>query len=503
MILDLDDIHADVHETADVCVIGSGAGGATVARELCEAGASVVLLEEGAHFTRRDFNRRPADMIARLYRDAGLTTAIGLPAIPVPLGKTVGGTTTINSGTCFRTPRPVLERWERELAVTGVGGGGLDPYFEKVERRLNVQQVHEDLLGRNAELIRRGARALGLHGEPLRRAVNDNCRGCGVCCFGCPSDAKMSVNLSYIPPALEKGLRLYTRCLATRLLVEHGRAVGVEGGFVEATHQAPRHRIRVRARAVVLAAGSIYSPVFLLRNGLANSSGQVGRNLSLHPCTRVTALFDEVVDGWKGVPQGYCVDTLRDEGVMLEGIQGPPALIDPLLPFTGKAYQELLAAARRLGVFGVMIRDEARGRVRLGPGWRALVTYRMADADFLRMRRGIALLSRIFFAAGARRVFSPLHCLPEVRDPDEVEGRWPVGAGPSELETLAFHPLGTCRMGADRRSSVVDPWCQSHDLPGLYVIDGSCLPSSLGVNPQVTIMAVATRAAERLARQSL
>lgn len=500
--IDLDDVHADVSETADVCVIGSGAGGMAVARELCAAGASVVMLEEGASFTRRDFDRRPMDMISRMYRDTGCTTALGLPTIPIPLGKTVGGTTTINSGTCLRTPRAILQRWEDEFGVAGATA--LDPYFDQVERRLNVQPVHEDLLGHNNELVRKGAQALGLTSEPLRRGVNDNCRGCGVCCFGCPSDAKMTaVNLSVLPAALARGLRLYTRCLATRLLVEGGRAVGVEGGFVTHTHERPTHRIRVRAKAVVLAAGSIYSPVFLLRNRVANSSGQVGRNLSLHPATRIMALFDEIVDGWHGVPQGFCIEDLREDGVMLEGIHGPPSLIGAGLPYRGQRFHELLAAIRHVGVFGAMIRDTTRGRVRLGLGWRPVVTYFLGRADLGRFLRGIGLMARVWFAAGARRVFTPVHSIPELHEPGEFERRVTPELAPSEVEALAFHPLGTCRMGGDPTRSVVDPWGASHDLPGLFVADGSVLPSSLGVNPQLTIMAVATRTAEHLLRKVL
>ncbi|MBI5366550.1 MAG: GMC family oxidoreductase [Planctomycetes bacterium] len=501
MIIDLDDVHSDLTETADVCIIGSGAGGAAVARELTAAGASVIMLEEGAYYRRADFNRRLDHMIPLLYRDLGLTTALGFPSIPVPLGKTVGGTTTINSGTCFRAPRPLLDGWERDLGVAGVGGGALDPYYEKVEERLHVQPVKEDLLGKNAELVRRGARALGLHSEPLRRAVTDNCRGCGVCCFGCPSDAKMSVNLSYIPAALERGLRLFTRCLALRLLVENGRVAGVEAGFVRRTQDRPERFLRVRARTVVLAAGAIYSPLFLLSHRLGRARGQVGRNLSLHPCSRVTALFDETVEGWKGVPQGFCVDTLRDEGVMLEGIQGPPALLGPLLPFSGRRYQELVEAAPRLAAFGVMIKDSTRGRVRRLPGRRPLVTYFMNRDDFGRVLRGIGLLVKIFFAAGARKVFPPLHSLPEVSSPEEFERRLDPDQSPADLEGMAFHPLGTCRMGGDPSRSVVDPEGECRDLPGLYVADGSVLPSALGVNPQMTIMAVAARIGERLARR--
>lgn len=493
MIVAPEEIRTDHAERADVCVIGSGAGGAVAAKELAEKGLKVVVLEEGRHFTRRDFNRRPFDMLAKLYHDAGLTVAAGFPAIPLPLGRTVGGTTTVNSGTCFRAPDEVLRHWEGDLGLEGCGPAAMAPHFERVEREYHVVPVSEALLGRNAKLVRRGAEKLGYRSMPLKRAVA-NCHGCGVCCFGCPSDAKQSTNVSYIPRAVALGARVLTGCRADRLLVERGRAVGVEARVVP---DGPR--VRIDADHVVLAAGTIHSPIFLQQNRLCRGSGQVGRNLTIHPCTRVTALFDETVDGWQGVPQGFCVDQFRADGILLEGTQGPPALIEAFLPGHGVAFKERFAQARHIAAFGIMIKDVGRGSVRTLGGRHPFIRYATHAEDVRRMTKGILELTRIFFAAGAKKVFPGLTFTPEVASVEELEARLARPVAATELELMAFHPMGTCRMGPDPRTAVTDAWGRTHEVAHLWIADASVFPTNLGVNPQITISALATRQAEKLA----
>ncbi len=498
MIVAPEEIRDRVSERCDVCVIGSGAGGAVVAKELAESGARVIVLEEGRHFTAgRDFNRRPIDMLARLYRDAGLTSTVGFPAIPLPLGRTVGGTTTINSGTCFRAPAEVLTHWERDLGVEGCGPEGLAAHFDRVERELHVVPVSEALLGRNAQIVRRGAERLGYASAPLKRNVR-NCHGCGVCCFGCPSGAKQSMDVSYVPKAVAAGARVLSGCRAVRLVASGARIVAVEGHVVGPPGGAPGAEIRIEAGEVVLAAGAVHTPLLLQRNRLGLAGGQVGRHLAVHPCTRVNALFNETVDGWQGVPQGLCVDQFLGEGILLEGTQGPPSLIGAFLPFQGMRFKELFAQSRHVAAFGVMIRDSSRGSVRALPGGRPLIRYSMGPDDVRRVCKGILELSRIFFAAGARAVFPALASLPEAFSFEEVEARLSRPVAATELELMAFHPMGTCRMGPDPAASVVDPAGRVHGLENLHIADASVFPTNLGVNPQITISALADRLSARL-----
>ncbi len=476
--------------TADVCVIGTGAGGAVAAKELAERGLRVIALEEGGHHTREEFNRRPADMLPLLYRDAGLTGSIGRPAIAIPLGRAVGGTTLINSGTCFRTPDAILEKWSAEFGLPDLRPSDMVSRFERVERILNVTPVAPEILGRNGTLMKRATEMLGLRGRPIPRNAKD-CRGSGVCCFGCPTGAKQSTDRSYVPLALEHGADVYVHARANEILVENRRAVGVRFEQGE-----------VRAKAVVLSAGAILTPAFLQRQKLALSSGQVGRNLTVHPTARMLGVFSEIVDGWNGVPQGFYVDDLSEEGIILEGIHGPPPLIATGVPFLGQRMLDFLAQSRYLGAFGILIEDESTGRVNYSRLFRTpIVTYSLGALEIERLRKGIALAGKAFLAAGAEKLHFPVHGWDELTSRSDVERFLSAPLTATDFEVAAFHPLGTCRMGVDPKSSVVDPWGETHEVPGLWILDGSILPSAVAVNPQVSIMAVVTRGAEELAKR--
>ncbi|HWV87546.1 MAG TPA: GMC family oxidoreductase [Capillimicrobium sp.] len=464
---------------ADVAVVGTGAGGAVVAKELAEAGVRVVLVEEGRAHPPETLTARPRDMLVELYRDAGQTVTIGSPPIVLPLGKAVGGTTLVNSGTCFRTPGHVLDRWRAE------DGLDLDLDFDRVEAELNVAEVPAELAGRNAELVRRGAAALGLSGGYLRRNVR-GCVGSGVCAYGCPAGAKQHVGATYVPKAVAAGAELLTGVRIRRIRTgRDGAVTGVEGDGV-----------RVEAPRVVLAAGAIHTPALLAANRLGRSPA-LGRNLSIHPATAARARFDEDVVLWDGVPQSYHVDALAGDGIMLEGIAGPPDYLAMAIPRHGREHRELMLDARRLAQFGVMVSDTARGRVRSVRG-RPIVRYDLAPADAARFQRGLELLARIWFAAGAREVVVPVAGVPPLRDGDTGPLR-AARVRPADLTLMAFHPLGTARASADPARGVLDPDLQVRGTPGLYVGDGAAVPSSLGVNPQITIMALATRLAGHIA----
>ncbi len=476
----------------EVAVVGSGAGGAVVAKELAERGRRVVIVEEGQYWTRPQFSRRPFEMQRRLYRDLGFTVALGRPGIPIPLGMTVGGTTTINSGTCFRVPEHTLEHWRRDFGLSEFTAERLAPHYEKVEAMLRVQPVPAEVWGRTSRLVQKGAEALGMHAQPLRRNA-DGCRGSGVCCFGCPEDAKRSMNVSYVPAALAAGATLYTETRAREVVFEGGRARGLlcamgPGGA----------SLRIRAEAVVVAAGTVYTPFFLGPQGVGRRSRQLGRNLSIHPAAKAMALFDEPVLPYDGVPQGAYVHDLAAEGIMFEGASLTPDFTSIGLPFYGPKLVETMDRYERLATFGLMVEDDSQGSVRRGPDGRPLIFYRLGAGEIQKLRKGIEVLCRIFFRAGARTVFPPIGSLPELREESDVEALRTMRLVPEDIELSAFHPLGTCRLALDPRRGVLDPDLESWEVDRLFVVDGSVFPSSLGVNPQLTIMAFATRAAERI-----
>jgi choline dehydrogenase-like flavoprotein len=464
--------------TADACVVGAGAGGAVAAAELAEGGMRVVLLEQGPHHDPDTFTARPPQMLARLYRDGGQTLTLGNPPIALPLGRGLGGTTLVNSGTCFRTPPAVLNRWQHEFGLD-LDEKSMVPYFERVEQALSVSEVTPELAGGNAAVARRGAERLHWSHGFLRRNAK-GCVGSGVCAFGCPTSAKQHTGITYIPRARDAGATIIAGANVSHI------DAGGRGPHAVSARSNDHGTLTVNAPVLIVAAGTIHTPVLLARSRLAGDSGRLGRNLSLHPATAAIALMDHVVDMAKGVPQSFYVDEFADEGIMLEGVAGPPSYVAISLPVTGPRHAELMSQYRYLAQFGLMVSDTSRGRVH-AVGGRPVIRYDLNDADLCRFRRGIAYLEQLFTAAGAREVLLPL-----------PPGRQPQNARRRDLRLMAFHPLGTARADARPSHGVVNGDLELHGTRGVYVADGSVVPSALGVNPQLTIMALATRLAMTL-----
>jgi choline dehydrogenase-like flavoprotein len=411
-------------------------------------------------------------MLARLYRDGGQIVTLGTPPIGLPLGSGLGGTTVINSGTCFRTPPQVLQRWSQEFGLEPLNERELTPCFERVEKALSVTEVTPELAGGNAAVARRGAEELGWSHGYIRRNAK-GCVGSGVCAFGCPTSAKQHTGITYIPRARRAGARIVTGATVHRINVTRGREVDAGG-------------LRVRAQTVVVATGTIHTPILLARSGLGGGSGQLGANLSLHPATAVVAEMGEVVDMSRGVPQSFYVDEFASDGIMFEGIAGPPSYAAMSLPLTGPRHAEVMTRYRHLAQCGLMVSDSSRGRIANLLG-RPIVRYDLNRTDVERFRSGLVRLEQLFEAAGAREVFLPL-----------PPGRRPERAKAGDLKLVGFHPLGTARAAASPERGVVDGDLRLHGVDGVYVADGSVVPSSLGVNPQLTIMALATRLALHL-----
>lgn len=480
----------------DVVIVGSGAGGAPVARALAAEGHAVLVLEEGAMFGRRDFQGPAWERGLAMQRQRGL---VGNAFIALPTGVTVGGSTTVNSGTCLRPPPEVLQRWRFEQDLTELTPDVMDPYFEKVAAMLEVSVATPETLGGCGHVIARGAEALGWSHGPLPRNAT-GCDGQGMCCFGCPTDAKRSTNVSYLPAALRSGAMLAHHCRVEEVLTAGGRAVGV----VARAKGGRNARVRVLAKAVVLSAGSIGTPLMLLRQGLANRSGEVGRNLTVHPAASAWAEYDARIAGWEGIPQGYGVDEFTREGIRFEGAFVPLDVAAATFHAVGPTWTNFVDRFDRMACFGFMIAETSRGRVARAPGGEALLTYRVNDVDRRKILRGHGLLARLYLAGGARAVYTSIRGVAPLRDLDAVarfEREAPSSVAAHQIDLAAFHPLGTCRMGRDPSRSVVGASHEAHDVPGLFVVDGSCVSGPLGVNPQMTIMALAERASGFIARR--
>jgi choline dehydrogenase-like flavoprotein len=483
------ELTGDTVVDCDVCVVGSGAGGATIAAELAEAGFDVAVIEEGSYYQTRDFTADNTAMVAQLYRDGGATMALGNPPIMYQEGRTVGGSTVINGGMSWRTPEVILDRWAREAKI-GTTPRAMEPYFARVEKRIHVATQDPDTIGVDNQLLKRGADAKGweIIGNTRNQA---HCVGANRCPFGCPTGAKQSTLVSYIPRALHYGARVFADVRVDRITRHGKRATGVIGHVVgEGGRRGAA--IAVRAKLVVAACGAIHTPALLHRSGFRSPSHQLGKNLSMHPNVKVVAIFDETVTGWKGAHQAFQVREFKDEGLLFAAVNIPPSVVAMSLPHRGRALGELMANYDKMVVAGMLCEDTTTGRVRTIAG-RPQAFYQLAEADAANLQRGVSLLSELLFAAGAKRILLPFHGAPELVDADDARRLLDRTISAKGWEVVTVHMMGTARMGADRSAAVTDAFGMVHDADQLMVADASLFPTPIGVNPMETIMALATR----------
>ncbi|MBX7149776.1 GMC family oxidoreductase [bacterium] len=473
----------------DICIIGSGAGGAVAAYELASKGYRVLVVEEGSYFSASYFNSHSTlDRNRTIYKDGGFYATLGAPMILLPTGQAVGGTTIINSGTCFRTPDAVLKEWNKKFDLPFTTKE-MSPYFDKVEHILKIAPVSSQNLGGNNLMIDRGVKKMGLHGYPLVRNQSE-CVGSGECIFGCPRESKQSMEQSYLPLAAEKGAQILTKC----------KVIKIEKAYDKATHLEARltdtgQKIKIKASKFIVAGGTLNSPLLLHKSGMGRTSRELGKNLTIHPTAKAIGLFPDIVDGFRGVPQGYYVDDFEGEGICFESVFFPPWLLATSLHQVGNAHYEIMKNYRHVGIFGFLVHDECTGTVKADLSGKPLVFYQLGQREKEMFIKGLKILAQMFFAAGAHTVFPSVKTRPVLTHPSQIEGMNSQNTRFSDFESAAFHPLGTCRMGVDPRSSVVDKNLKLHDMENVWVMDGSVFPTSLGVNPQVTIMAFVTRAA--------
>jgi choline dehydrogenase-like flavoprotein len=475
--------------SCDVIVIGSGAGGAFAARALARAGLDTVIVEEGERWSvERIRNSHPFDRFTGIYRDAGTTMALGNPPIALPLGRAVGGTTVINSGTCFPPPAAVASAWHESHGLAHAEPELLGARVADAEATIGVAPASMDVLGRNGELALEGAAALDWPSAPLRRNAT-GCRGACQCAIGCPNNAKGGVHLNALPQACEVGARIVSGMRVSRVLVEDGRAVGV------AARRSDGSKARLTAPLVVVAAGAIPTPPLLRRSGLGRHP-RLGRNLSIHPATGITASFEEEVIPWRGVMQSVGIKQLHEsEGVLIEATSTPPGMGAVSAPGYGTHLLGRIQRAANTATIGAMIADEPSGRVF---GSRApIVSYRLAKADERRLRIAVKAMARVMLAAGAG-VVELGGGAPPVRSEAELEGA--IGRlDVRRLRLAAFHPSGSAAAGSDPARHPVDPEGRLRGVDGVWIADGSILPSCPGVNPQVSIMAMAIGVGEAAA----
>ncbi len=492
--------------SADVCVVGTGAGGAVVAARLAEHGLDVVVLEEGGYWTASDFTEHEADMVPRLWADAGARATDDL-SLSVFQGRAVGGSTTINWMIMLRAPDAVLDEWADEHGMEGMQGSTMAAAYDRVERDVHARMVAADAHAPHNSVILDGAAKLGWHA----RAAANNAKGCvraGFCGVGCRYGAKQGTLVTYVPRALAAGARLYSDARVDT--VSHqggGGGKRVHATVLDRTTGAPRGTLVVDARIVVLSAGAVGTPAILQRSGMGG--GGVGKYLRVHPTTAIVGRYDREMYAAAGIPQSALCDHFirgagNAHGFWIESPALLPGLASVALPGFGAVHRETMRAFPQLSSLIALVRDGAdRGRsngsVRVDRAGRPHIAYRLGDADRATLLRGIEASARLHFAAGASEVLT-LHSpsLRLTRDSQLAEiARRP--SGPNQLGLFTAHMNGTCRIGRDATTSGCGPDGQRHGVPGLYVADGSLFPTAPGVNPQNTIMAMAHILAERIA----
>jgi choline dehydrogenase-like flavoprotein len=488
------DVTADLRIDCDVVIVGSGAGGATMAAELADAGIDVVIVEEGGYHPTQTFSSRTGRATRALYRSAGAELALGSPPVLFSQGRCVGGSTVVNGGMSWRTPERVLDRWAAEEGIPAIRAADMEPHFAKAERRISVALQDPETIGRDSQLLKAGADALGWRIIPnLRNQVH--CAGSNNCTNGCPTGAKQSMLVTSIPRALGRGARLFADCRAERITWSGRRATGVEARFAGSGGR-DGARLTVTAKVVVTAGGAVQTPALLMRSGIRHP--RLGRDLTLHPNAGVVAFFDEEVLGWQGVHQAYQVRQFIDDGILLTAVNLAPSLLAMGLPGYGRELAAMMAEYNHIVTAGCLIEDTGTGRVRNVPGLGPQVTYQLTDTDAKRVVQGAGYIAELMLAAGARRVLLPFAGAPEVRDLAGLRAIVDRPVSRAGMELFTVHLMGTARMSADPRRGVTDRFGACHDAPNLLVADASLLPTSIGVNPMETIISLVMRNAQHL-----
>ncbi|MBX3185083.1 MAG: GMC family oxidoreductase [Polyangiaceae bacterium] len=496
-ILAHEDYEADQTFETDVVIVGTGAGGGAAGATLAEAGYRVMFIEEGGYHPTSSFSAYTTESVPRLYRDASATMIVGRAPIPYVEGRCVGGSTVINGGMAYRPPERVLADWERITGSAELGVEGLDAAFSEVERRISANFQSELSIGEDSRIMEAGAKKMGWHYTTNRRNQSA-CVGANNCSLGCPTGAKQSTLVTYLPRAFERGAVCLTEVRVEKLLIEGGRAVGVVGRAINPRTRRADRTVRVRARAVIIACGAVQTPLLLARHGLGKPSGQLGKNFLCHPNAKVLAVYPQKVDGWKGVSQNTQIREFHEDGILMAENFVAPGVLAAYLPFHGERAWELMSRYENMVLSGVLVEDSSSGSVSRTLLGMPLVRYELTALDHQRFKRGVKLLAQMHFELGAERVILPFTNQHEALGPDDLERIDTLQTDVNTLELFTVHLMGTARMGARREGSVVNLNGELWDLPGCYVADASLFPTAIGVNPQVTIMALATRVAERL-----
>ena len=496
----------------DVAIIGTGAGAGITAELLTQAGLSVLMIEEGPLRSSRHFRQREAEAYPQLYQE-GAARKTADQAINILQGRCVGGSTTVNWTSSFRTPAETLEHWRQRWSLGGFSETELAPWFEQAERRLGIGPWLAPP-NENNELLRRGAQALGIPAQTIRRNVK-GCWNLGSCGMGCPTNAKQSMLVTTVPYALDHGAQLWTQTRAERLEWEGNRVSAILCRPVsERGEPLGSSPATVRAKHVVVAGGAINSPALLLRSKVPDPHGLLGRRTFLHPVVISAATFDQRVEGWSGAPQTLYSDHFLSTqpidgpiGFKLEAPPLHPVIASSSLAGFGEAHAALMREFPRTHSLLALMRDgfheeSPGGQVRLRGDGSPELDYPLTPFVMEGARRALLAMAEIQFAAGARQVL-PVHqwAQPYTRWFLAKEAIEKLPMKPLLTRVVSAHVMGGCALSSQPTQGVVRTDAVHWQLENLSIHDGSLFPTSIGANPQLSIYGIVNRLATGLARR--
>lgn len=498
MIFDASTLSLPLTLEADLCVIGSGAGGSAAAMIAAEAGMRVVMLESGDYLTPRDMTQREEQMFTRLFWESGARATVD-GSVKIIQGKGVGGSTLHNLNLCKRIPAPILRHWEETRGLKNLPLSKWKSLYDEVEMLLEVGFIPDEMINRHNRLLQRGCEALGWQGGFMRHN-RTGCVGSGFCEVGCAFDAKNNACKVLVPRIISAGGEIITRCHASRLVHENGKVKAVEAFSVNPFNGKPDGKITIHAKQVCVSASATGTAALLLRSEVPHPEGSIGKSLHIHPAVVAVGEFDERIEAWKGIPQAYeCTQFLDFEAahtnsdasefsrLWIINAFAHPMGASTMMPGIGRQHFEMMQRYPNMAVLTAMLHDSTNGKV-IPHGKAGLkIDYRLNEEDRAELHFGLKACAQLLLAAGAKRVIVPSDPLIEIARPEQINLIDAITISSGNIDVTAVHPMSSVPMGDDKNAAAVDSTGKFHSLDGLWIADGSLFPTSIGVPPQLSI----------------
>lgn len=495
MQIDGREIKENIQKSADVCIVGSGSGGSLLARELSSYGLKTIIIEAGGYYTAKDFNQREETMYPALYMAKGQQWTKDM-SISVLQGRCVGGSPVVNMCDCVPINEKLLKYWGKRFNVKGIDAGELREIVKKIYSELKVNKIKENELNENNRKLKEGTEKLGLSGDTFFHNRHE-CVGCGYCLIGCAYDVKQNTLTVYIPEAIKNGVELIYNCTGEKVAIKNGRATGV------IARTAGGAEVKINSKITILACSAIHTPAILLNSEILKNRFLIGKNLSLQPQLPIVAWFDEKINGFRGTPQAYyceefesCTEEDGAGGFRIEGIFSGPGMSSLFIPEFGIEQKNLMSHYSEMAASLLLFPDKPSGSVTYKGDKKPVIDYNMSDELLQRVKKAILEASKIYFSAGAKKIMVPLSVSNQFTSPEEVK---------KAMETIDFkrigyrmisaHPQGTCRMGSDPLTSVVNTNLESHEVKGLFICDSSIFPTTASSHIMIPIFTMAYRTA--------